>query len=348
MRDVARRARVSSKTVSNVVNRRPHVHESTRARVEQAIRELGYRPNLSARGLRSGRTGVVGLVLPDLRPPAAAALADAVLTAAREHDLAVVVSRTGADPRSRAGVLAGEPHRTDGLLLAAELLGAPERALLDGVDHPVVLLGRADVVVAVDQVAPADAAAAAAAVRHLLDVGRRRVAVVGAPVGGAPAGGAPADGPTGRGGAGARVLGYRRALEDAGVPVDPRLVLPARDGDPRAGAAAVAALLATGAPVDAVLALDDALAVGALHALADGGLRVPDDVAVMGLGDLAPGWARPALSSVDLGLDDVARTAVAMLLERVGGAGPGQVPPRRHEAPFRVVVRASTGGPAGG
>ncbi|MEJ5890101.1 LacI family DNA-binding transcriptional regulator [Pseudokineococcus marinus] len=338
MRDVARRARVSSKTVSNVVNRRPHVHESTRARVEQAISELGYRPNLAARGLRSGRTGVVGLVLPDLRPPAAAALADAVLVAAQENDLAVVVSRAGADSRSLAGVLAGEPHRTDGLLLAAELLGAPERALLDEVDHPVVLLGRADVVVAVDQVATADAAAAAAAARHLLDAGRRRVAVVGAPASGA----------TGRGGTSARVVGSRRALEDAGVPVDPRLVLPARAGDPRAGAAAVAALLAAGAPVDAVLALDDALAVGALHALAEGGLRVPEDVAVMGLGDLAPGWARPALSSVDLGLDDVARTAVVMLLERVAGAGPGQVPPRRHEAPFRVVVRGTTGGPAGG
>ncbi|MEJ5869210.1 LacI family DNA-binding transcriptional regulator [Pseudokineococcus sp. 5B2Z-1] len=338
MRDVARRARVSSKTVSNVVNRRPHVHESTRARVEQAISELGYRPNLSARGLRSGRTGVVGLVLPDLRTPAAAALADAVLTAAQEHDLAVVVSRTGTDPGRLAGVLVGEPHRTDGLLLAAELLGAPERALLDEVDHPVVLLGRADVVVAVDQVATADAEAAAAAARHLLDAGRRRVAVVGAP----------ADGSTGRGGASARVVGSRRALEDAGAPVDPRLVVPARAGDPRAGAAAVAALLSAGTPVDAVLALDDALAVGALHALAEGGLRVPDDVAVMGIGDLAPGWSRPALSSVDLGLDDVARTAVAMLLERVGGAGPGQLPPRRHEAPFRVVVRGSTGGPAGG
>lgn len=337
MHDVARRARVSTKTVSNVVNRQPHVHESTRARVEQAIDELGYRPNLSARGLRSGRSGVVVLAVPDLRRPRVAELADAVVRAAGTHDLRVLVSRTDADRQLEVAALTDGLRQADGLLLCAEHLGAQDRALLDAVDHPLVLLGERVVGSPTDQVTTDDVAAASAAVQHLVAGGRRRVALVGAP--------SEALLETGCGGtrpADLRLRGYRQALEAAGLTCDARLVVPAAPWRPAEGVAAARALLSSGVPFDAVLALDDALALGVVRALGETGRGVPSDVAVMGLDDTALGaCAVPSLSSVDLGREEVARTGVAMLVERIGG-GDAAGPPRLHEAAHRVVVREST------
>ena len=94
MHDVARVAGVSIKTVSNVINDYPHVRVSTRDRVLVAIKELGYQPNLSARGLRSGRTGVIGLAIPSVREAYFAELADSIIVAAEKRGLGVVVDQT--------------------------------------------------------------------------------------------------------------------------------------------------------------------------------------------------------------------------------------------------------------
>ena len=127
LRDVASLARVSAKTVSNVVNDHPHVHPVTRARVQHAIAELGYRPNLSARGLRSGRTGVIGLAVPELRQTYFAELADAVIAAAEERDLSVIVGQAGGDREHEIAVLAHGLRQTDGLLFSPERLGTEDR-----------------------------------------------------------------------------------------------------------------------------------------------------------------------------------------------------------------------------
>src|SRR5688500_15378270 len=124
MRDVALVARVSPKTVSNVINDHPHVHPMTRARVEQAIAELGYRPNLSARGLRSGRTGVIGLAIPELRQNYFAELADTIIRTAARHNVDVVIDQTSATREGELAVLSGERLRlTDGVLFSPERLG---------------------------------------------------------------------------------------------------------------------------------------------------------------------------------------------------------------------------------
>src|SRR3712207_5738158 len=105
MRDVALVAGVSPKTVSNVMNNHPNVHPVTRARVEQAIAELGYRPNHSARGLRSGRTEVIGLAVPEMRQAYFAELADAVIAAASKRNLSVIVGQAGGDRIDRKSVV---------------------------------------------------------------------------------------------------------------------------------------------------------------------------------------------------------------------------------------------------
>src|SRR3712207_6594322 len=122
-------------------NGHPHVHPLTRARVQQAITELGYRPNLSARGLRSGRTGVIGLAVPDLRQTYFAELADAVIAAAERRNLSVIVGQAGTDRDHEIAVLANGLRQTDGLLFSPERLGTEDRELVDDVEYPLVMLG---------------------------------------------------------------------------------------------------------------------------------------------------------------------------------------------------------------
>nr|WP_246400511.1 LacI family DNA-binding transcriptional regulator [Jiangella mangrovi] len=137
MRDVAERAGVSLKTVSNVINDHPNVTPATRTKVEAAITALDYRPNITARALRSGRVGVVALAVPDLDSPFFAALAAAVGRAAKRHDHAVLVEQTDGDPDSERLALDGLRNRlVDGVLLWPTVVTTG----IDGA-RPVVLLG---------------------------------------------------------------------------------------------------------------------------------------------------------------------------------------------------------------
>src|SRR3954469_7822289 len=141
LHDVARVAGVSIKTVSNVVNDYPHVSTATRDRVLAAIAELDYRPNLSARGLRSGKTGVIGLAIPELRQNYFAELADTIIRCAARHDLDVVIDQTSATREGEVAVLSGKRLRlTDGIIFAPDHLGQEDVKLLN-VDFPLVLLG---------------------------------------------------------------------------------------------------------------------------------------------------------------------------------------------------------------
>src|SRR5699024_9979920 len=140
-RDVARLADVSIKTVSNVIHDYPHVRPAMRERVQAAIDDLGYRPNFSARGLRSGRTGVIGLAVPELRQNYFAELADDVIAAAESRGLGVIVDQLGGSRQHEVNVLTNGLRQTDGLLFSPERLGTEDLELLDYVGFPLVLLG---------------------------------------------------------------------------------------------------------------------------------------------------------------------------------------------------------------
>src|SRR5919112_5648604 len=335
MRDVALVAGVSPKTVSNVVNGHPNVHPITRARVQQAIADLRYRPNLSARGLRSGRTGVIGLAVPELRLAYFAELADAVIAAGDERNLSVIVGQAGADREHEVALLANGLRQTDGLLFSPERLGTEDRGLLDYVDYPLVMLGERIFGGPTDHVTMHNVSGSRAAVEHLIALGRRRIAVVGAHP----------DHRTGQLRASdLRVHGYREALIAADLPHDPGLERAAAPWHPQNGADATRQLIESGLDFDAVFALNDDLALGVLRALGESGRLVPDDVAVIGFDNITNGrFTLPSLSSIDPGRDEIAETAVAMLVERMEGSATSR-PPRLHQAGFQVVVRESTGG----
>lgn len=335
MHDVARLAGVSIKTVSNVINDYPHVRPQTRERVQAAIAELGYRPNLSARGLRSGRTGVIGLAVPALSENYFAELADAVIRAADARGLGVVVEQTSGDRERELQVITGGRLRlTDGLLFSPVALSQSDAGALD-TGFPLVLLGERIFDGPTDHVSMHNVSSARAAVEHLMDIGRRRIAIVGAE-----------DGEShDTSSATLRLAGYREAFDEAGLELDPRLIRTSAHWNRSAGLLAIRELLSEGVPFDGVFALNDALGLGALRALGEAGLRVPDDVAVIGFDDIDEArFSIPSMSSVDAGRKQIAVTAVDLLIERIEEKGDRR-PPRTVKPGFRIVRRESTGFP---
>jgi DNA-binding LacI/PurR family transcriptional regulator len=329
LHDVARVAGVSFKTVSNVINDHPQVRPTTRERVLVAIAETGYRPNIAARNLRSGRSGVIGLAVPELSQAYFAQLADDVIKAAEARGLVVLIEQTGGQRARELDVLSTPRLAlTDGILFCPlGLLGEDAETVPLG--SPLVILGD-QVLEQVDHITMQHEEAARAAIEHLIGLGRRRILLLGAH-------------PSEAGGtAGLRFAGYRAALENAGLPLDDALVVPIQTWDRSNGAAAMAQFLETGRPFDAVFAMNDDLAVGVLRTLQEHGRRVPEDVALIGFDDVDEGrFTFPSLSTVDPGRRQIAELAVDMLLERI--AQPySTVTPRVVAPPFRVVAREST------
>lgn len=333
MREVAERAGVSVKTVSNVLSGHPHVRPATSARVLAAVDELGYRLNVAARSLRSGRTRMLMLAVPELSLPYFAELADAVITAARGHGYTVLVNCTDARREAELEVLSGRHlQQVDGVLFSPLALGPGDAGQLD-VPFPMVLLGERILHGPVDHVTMANVDAARAATEHLLQRGRRSIACVGTVPG------------QGLGSAALRTQGYLEALAAAGIETKDQLLVDVGPWHRAEGASAVHRLVDAGVTFDAIFALNDALAVGALFALRRRGLRVPDDVAVIGFDNVDEvRYGTPTLSTVDPGRDEIARAAVNLLVRRLEGQEGAA--PVEQTAGFRIVARESTNIPS--
>jgi DNA-binding LacI/PurR family transcriptional regulator len=212
--DVARLAEVSIKTVSNVLNDYPHIRPATKQRVLDAIATLDYTPNLTARGLRSGRTGLVSLIIPDLRNAYFAELADIVVRAAEAQGLSVLIAQSNGDRERELSLLSGpRMQMVDGILFSALGLSAADNDLLARIKTPMVLLGERILDGPKDHVTMRNVEGSQAATEHLLSIGRRRLVAFGA------------DPEQGTGSAHLRLDGYRRALTAAGIPEDPDLVV---------------------------------------------------------------------------------------------------------------------------
>ena len=334
LHDVARLAGVSIKTVSNVVHDYPHVRAQTRERVLSAIRELDYRPNLSARGLRLGRTGVIGLAVPALRENYFAELADAVIRAAERRGLIVLIEQTNGDRETELRSLSGgRLHLTDGLLFSPVSLGQNDVHALE-VPIPLVLLGERIFGGPTDHVTMHNTSSARAAVEHLLELGRTRIALIGASS-------APDDDASSAHAAPARIPGGPRGR--AGLPRIPSSSASPSPGIARPARRPRAACSTRGSPSMPVFALNDTLGLGVLRALGAAGVSVPDDVAVIGFDNIEESrFSVPSLSSVDSGREEIAEVAVELLLERIREKGERR-PPRLVKPDFRIVGRESTG-----
>jgi len=324
VKDVAARAGVSPKTVSNVMNGTFPVAPATRERVEQAMVELDYVPNFSARGLRNGRTGVIALALPELNTAYSAEMAHHFVHSARARGWAIQIEETkgGPDPEHQL-MLKARAQLVDGLILNP--ISLETSAIQPGVAlPPVVVIGEVDQPIA-DHVWIDNVAAAAAMVTHLADRGRRRIAAVGV-----------MDSESAR----LRVAGYRRGLAAAGLPYDPELEVSTSGWGPDGAAGPVVDLVTRTPDVDALFCFTDALALGALHALAGVGRRVPEDIAVAGYDDVwESAYLTPALTTIGSDKAELASVAIDLLSRRI--SDPGR-PPETVTLPYELVVRDST------
>ena len=302
--DVAARAGVSVKTVSNVINDYPHITAQTRAKVEAAIEALDYTPNVSARSLRKGRSDFIALAIPEMASPYFAELGAAISRAAKKRGITVLIDQTEGEAAGEKLVLNGMRGQLIDGIIFSPITTSPAKIDLAATAKPLVLLGERHAGGTLDHVAVDSVQASFDATTHLISIGRRRIAAIG--VGGGAGTGA------------VRRKGYRKALKAAGLEHDPALELAGTGYHREDGAASMRALLALPEPPDAVFCFNDLLALGALRTLADAGLSVPGDVAVVGFDDIAmAAWPLHDLTTLRCDMQAMARESVRLVLRRI-------------------------------
>ena len=336
LRDVAARAGVSARTVSNVVNDYPYVSQEMRAKVQAALDELDYEPNLLARSLKRGRTGIINLLLPKIAVPYFSELAHEVVERATDLGLTVLIDETGGQAERELALLdvANRSRWVDGVLLSPLGLDSDALAGLRRSSIPVVLLGERTGKARHDHVGIDNVLAARDATDHLLASGRNRVGAVGGPAGLADM--------TSR----LRLKGYRAALRAAGRPRGEDLYARSPDYTRGAAATAVRGLLDKGDAPDALVCFSAEMAVGALRELYLRGVAVPSEVGIVAFDDVEEcRFSTPSLTSVGPDMATVAGAALDLLMERVAGS---QGEPRDLTIEHRLVVRESTRAPESG
>lgn len=326
IQDVADLAGVSIATVSRVVNGKSPVVAATAQRVLDAIRALNYVPRAAARILASKRTNTLGLSVPEISGEFFAPMLRGIEAAAGAAGFDLLIHTTAyKKPEMRHQTL-GE-HNTDGLLVFIGGLEAAELERLNAIGFPVVFLHQTPPEgLNIPVVTVENKKGAMLAVDHLIEThGCRRIVYL--------------SGPAGNEDAGWRERGYRAALENHAIPLDPALIIPGNFSS-RASAESVAKLLESGQQFDAIFSGDDMAAVGALSALREAGLRVPEDVRLVGFDDIS--LARhltPPLTTIHAPTEAVGQIATQLLLRLV-----------QHEAvelevllPTELTIRQSCG-----
>lgn len=295
IRDVAAHCGVSVASVSRVLNGAGPVTEATRQRVLKAVEALGYVPHSGARSLSTSRTDTVGVILPDLFGEFFSELIRGLDLAARGHGLHLIVSSSHGDAEEASAAIRSMRGRVDGLIVLSPHLD--DFGLSATAGRMPVLMMNGGAVGGLPSIAVDNRGGAMAAVQHLVEVGRRNIAHV--------------SGPAGNLEAEARLAGYSEAMAVAGL--SPRVT----DGDftQAAGYEAAIALFRGDDRPDALFVANDTMAIGALLALQDMGLRCPEDVAVVGFDDVpVAALVRPGLTTLRVDIAGLGRRALDRLV----------------------------------
>jgi len=327
IRDVARASQVSIATVSRVFNESALVRHDTRRKVLAAASRLGYWPNGIARSLITNRTHALGVLLPDLFGEFFSEVVHGMDLAGRERGFHLLISRSSSSADDLTAAVRVMRGRVDGLIVMAPDFD-PNPAMRHGArDVPTVFMNPQLTPPGCDSVSIANTQGAASAVKHLIGLGHRAIAFI--------------SGPECNIDSRQRRDGWRSALQEAGIEPASDLEYPG-DFAERSGYEAAARLLRSAWQPSALFAANDYMAVGALGALHDAGVRVPEDIAVVGFDDIAfARYLNPPLTTVRVDMQGLGRRAVEVLLDR------DDRPPRadaRHETlATTLVVRSSCG-----
>jgi DNA-binding LacI/PurR family transcriptional regulator len=326
IQDVARLAGVGTGTVSRVLNDAPNVREATRLRVEAAVERLDYKPDLAARALRSRRTGSIGLVLPSFTKHFYVEVLHAITRVATAAGLSLIVfSLELKEERER--VLGKEVVASpfDGLIVVSLVLSDREIRAITSTGRELVLIDatHSDL----SSVEIDHAGAAYLAVKHLIQLGHRRIGFIGR-----------SDDPFALG-FGLRLDGYRHALAEAGIEADDSLLVTG-DYSRESGLSAMESLLKLPERPSAIFASSDLQAIGAMEVIRDYGLRVPEDIAIVGYNDIELA-EYIGLTTIRLPTSTIGDEAVRLLREALDKSdGPAQ----RVCLQGELVVRRTCGG----
>lgn len=314
LKDVAERANVSKQTISRVINNKGEVSEATRQRVLQVIREIGYHPNSLARSLVTSKTLVIGLAVPNIDQPYFPQIARGVEDAAAESGYSVFLCNAAGDQERELNAFERlRGHRVAGIVSFNSRLSDNTIGQAVGGLFPVVMINRELPEVRGTVIWPGYEAGARIATEHLIALGRRRIVFLGMDLDS----NVDAD----------KLRGYTAALESAGIPFDPELVIRTSGRHGRGfndlvkgGEEAFAEFIERQLGGDALFASNDLPAIGAIRYANTHGIRIPDDVAIVGFGNAnVTGIVTPPLSTVTMPLYEMGRTAFQVLLARISG-----------------------------
>jgi LacI family transcriptional regulator len=326
MQDIARDVGVSVVTVSKVLRNQGEISVATRNRVLRRAKELNYQTNWIARSLVTRRTFTIGLLLPDFTHPFFAEIAKAVAETVRPHGYHVIISYFDENPeleKTEAESLLA--RQVDGLILASAQPGAKAFADMQKRKVAFVLIDRPIAGVQASFVGVDNHAIGQLATAHLIERGCCRIAHLRGP---------------GIGIATGRMRGYRSALAKRGLPFFPGYVVDAGYQDD-SGHEAMRKLLQRNPVPDGVFCYNDPVAIGAMRAISEAGLKVPEDIAVVGAGNVHySDFLAVPLTTVDQGTFEIGQRAANLLLERI--AAKRSLRPRKVLIVPRLVVRQST------
>jgi LacI family transcriptional regulator len=326
IRDVAESAGVSYATVSHVINNTRLVSPETRERVLAAMDALNYRPNALARSLRQGKTNTLGLVLPDSANPFFAEISRSIEDEAFKRGYSVFLCNTERDTQRElfyVDVLSN--RQVDGIIFVAAGDQADSLDFLLHRNMPVVMIDRNLSDVEVDAVLTDNQLGGYLATRHLLELGHTRIACIAGPSSITPSA--------------ERIIGYRKALEEAGISYEETLVLRG-DYHAQSGMDITKSILSLHPRPTAIFALNDLMALGALRAAAEAGCSVPEDLAVVGYDDLEIAhFTNPPLTTIAQPKKAIGVQAINLL---VGRMSQKNRPPSRIILPPELIVRRST------
>jgi len=329
--DIARLADVSTTTVSHVLNQTRPVSKALRARVVAAVRELEYKPNAMARGLRKQNSGMLGLVIPDNSNPFFSEIALGAEDCAFRHGYSVILCNSRHDlARELTYITDLTSYPVDGLVLCAVSVSTEHINKFADLAGPMAIIDRKLQQVDADVILADHRQGARLAVEHLVGLGHRRIAIITGPLDLAPA----QD----------RLEGYRSVLQESGIPsIDEYIV----EGDFQVGSGRQLAgkLLTLELPPTAIFASNDMMAIGALHTARQLGVHVPEDLSLVGFDNIfLSSLVDPPLTTVAQPAYRLGELAVEKLLRRISGVDADDY--SETCLATELVVRSSTQRPA--
>jgi LacI family transcriptional regulator len=324
IRDVAKAAGVSISTVSRVLNDKDDVAPETYQKVQDVIEELDYTSSLAARSMRSRRTNVIGLIMPDVEDPFSIQVMKGVNRAIAElgYDLIVYtggdIKKESTADREQRYVSLLNSSITDGVILVTPAATTFSTA------SPVVVVDPNNEGPDCPAVIATNRAGALAVMKYLIELGHRRIGFIG--------------GRSELESAGRRLQGYKDGLSEAGIPLDPEMI---QSGDytEETGYICAQKLLELPDPPTAIFAANDQSAIGAIRAISEAGLQVPEDVSVVGFDNIPEAaYIRPGLTTVDQSIDTMGYIATEMLIGLIQGE---PLEDDLYKMPTELVVRGS-------